>query len=110
MSHRVIITQQAKADLRGIVAYIAEELQDLRAAGAQLNRLETEISGLRTMPDRFRRYQAEPWFSRGLRVMPVDRYLVFYLSDHEQKTVHIIRVMYSGRDIDAQLKKSYENE
>ena len=41
---------------------------------------------------------------RGLRVMPVDNYLVFYIPDKEAGLVTIIRVMYSGRDVDAQFK------
>ncbi len=42
--------------------------------------------------------------SRGLRVMPVDNYLVFYIPDKEAGLVTVIRVMYSGRDVEAQLK------
>ena len=105
MSYRITITEQAKADIRGIFEYIANELQSLEVAAGQLERLETSIYSLQNMPDRFRRYNKEPWCSRGLRVMPVDNYIVFYISNHEQETVHIIRVMYSGRDIDTQLKK-----
>lgn len=37
--------------------------------------------------------------------MPVDNYLVFYITDREAQTVNIIRVMYGGRDIDTQLDK-----
>lgn len=35
--------------------------------------------------------------------MPVDNYLVFYISDKDKATVTIIRVMYAGRDVDNQL-------
>ncbi len=41
---------------------------------------------------------------RGLRVMPVDNYLVFYIPDQEAGLVTVIRVMYSGRDVNIQLK------
>ena len=57
------------------------------------------------MPDRYRAYEKEPLYSRGLRVMPVDKYLVFYIPNHDTKVVNIIRVMYGGRDIDTQLKR-----
>ncbi len=36
--------------------------------------------------------------------MSVDNYLVFYISDKEAGLVTIIRVMYSGRDVDAQMR------
>lgn len=36
--------------------------------------------------------------------MPVDRYLIFYITNLNMGTVTIIRVLYAGRDIDYQLK------
>ena len=83
MSYEVTLTPEAKHDLREI--YLDE------------------------MPERFRVYDREPWRSRNLRVMPVDNYLVFYIPDHQVKTVTVLRIMYGGRDIDAQLRKMQGN-
>jgi len=58
------------------------------------------------MPKRFRSDEKEPWKSRGLREVPVDNYLVFYIPDDSSETVTIIRVVYGGRDVDTQLNKS----
>ena len=55
------------------------------------------------MPERYRRYEKEPWKSRGLRVLLVDNYVVFYIPDSDKKVVTILRVMYAGRDTDNQL-------
>ena len=103
MSYRVILSNQADEDIRGIYEYIAYDLQSQQNAIGQLDRLEKEILNLDEMPERFGVYKQEPWRSRNLRVMPVDNYLVFYIPDHEKQTVNIIRVMYGGRDIGAQL-------
>ncbi len=73
-------------------------------AAGQLDRSEEHILGLEEFPEKFKPYEREPWHSRGLRVMPVDNYLVFYIQDKEAGLVTVIRVMYSGRDVDAQLK------
>ena len=62
------------------------------------------------MPDRFRSYDREPWKSRGLRVFPVDNYLVFYVPNEETRIVTVIRVMYGGRDIDKELKRHTKYE
>ena len=35
------------------------------------------------MPKRYRQYELEPWKSRGLRVAPVDNYLVLYIPDDD---------------------------
>ena len=40
--------------------------------------------------------------------MTVDNFIVFYIPNAEEKIVTIIRVMYGGRDIDEQLRKSVQ--
>ena len=105
MNYEVRLTTQAENDLRGIFEYIAFDLQSVQNAAGQLDRLEQSIASLDQMPERFRVYENEPWRSRNLRIMPVDNYLVFYIPDHEEQIVHIMRVMYGGRDVDRQLNQ-----
>ena len=105
MIFEIEASDQADADLRNIYGYIAFELQSPENAGRQLDRLEESIMSLAQMPERFREYENELWHSRGLRIMPVDNYCVFYILDKKKAVVTIIRVMYGGRDIDTQLKK-----
>lgn len=103
MIYEVITTAQAEADLRGIYEHIAFELLSPEYAAGQLDRLEERMIGLEEFPERFRLYEKEPWHSRGLRIMPVDNYLVFYIPDKDAEIVRVIRVMYEGRDVDNQL-------
>lgn len=100
MIYKVDISEQADNDLRGIYEYIAFELQSPENAGGQLDRLEEHILSLDTMPERYRKYEKEPWKSRGLHVLPVDNYVVLYIPDSNKKVVTILKVMYAGRDID----------
>lgn len=55
------------------------------------------------MPFRFKLYKKEPWKLKGLHIMPVDKFVVLYIPDKNKSLVTILRVMYSGRDIDKQL-------
>ena len=103
MIYEVEISEQADSDLRGIFEYIAFELQSPENAIGQLDRLEEQILSLDTMPERYRKYEKEPWKRRGLRVLSVDNYVVLYIPDSDKKVVTILRVMYAGRDIDNQL-------
>ena len=103
MIYEVEVSEQADSDLREIFEYIAFELQAPENAGGQLDRLEEQILSLDTMPERYRKYEEEPWKSRGLRVLPVDNYVVLYIPDSDKKVVTILRVMYAGRDVDNQL-------
>ena len=104
MVYEIEITLKAKQDLEAIYHYIAIDLKEIRIAENQLNRLERAIYSLDKMPERFRVYDREPWRSRNLRIMPVNNYLVFYVSEHKTKTVTVIRVIYGGRDIPKQLE------
>lgn len=105
MTFEVQISEQAEMDLRGIFEYIAFDLLAPENAAGQLDRLEGAIGKLDHMPEKYRRYEREPWRSRGLRVFPVDNYLVFYIPNTETKVVTVIRVMYGGRDVDKELKR-----
>ena len=103
MIYEVEVSKQADSDLRGIFEYIAFELQAPENASGQLERLEEQILSLDTIPERYRKYEKEPWETRGLRVLPVDNYVILYIPDSDKKVVTILRVMYAGRDIDNQL-------
>ncbi len=103
MIYEVEISEQAENDLRRIFEYITFELLSPENARGQLSRLEKQILSLDTLPDRYRKYEKEPWRSRELRVFPVDNYVVFYIPDSDKKVVTILRVIYAGRNIDNQL-------
>ena len=105
MTYEVIVSEQADLDLRGIYEYIAFELQSPDHASGQLDRLEGRIMGLSEYPYRFRAYQYEPWHRKGVRIMPVDNYLVFYVPDERNQIVTIVRVMYGGRKTEEQLNE-----
>ena len=81
MIYEVELSEQADSDLRGIFEYISFELQSPENASGQLDRLEEQILSLDTMPERYRKYEKEPWKSRGLRVLPLDNYVVLYIPD-----------------------------
>lgn len=103
MIYEIIITEQADADLRNIYEYIAFELLSPDNAAGQIERLEKHIMGLEKFPEKFKLYEKEPWHSRGVRIMPVDNYLILYIPDKDAKIVTVIRVMYTGRDVPNQL-------
>lgn len=102
---KVAYTEQAENDLRGIYEYIAFSLLELEIAKRQAKRIMEAAAKLNEMPFRYRLYEKEPWHSQGLRVLPIDNYLVFYLPVEDKETVVIIRIMYGGRNIEEQLCK-----
>ena len=90
MIYELEVSEQADSDLRGIFEYIVFELQLPENASGQLDRLEEQILSLDTMPERYRKYEKEPWKSCGFRVLPVDNYVVLYIPDSDKKVVRIL--------------------
>lgn len=43
------------------------------------------------------------WKEKGMRVLPFENYLIFYIVDEINRTVKIYRIIYSKRDIKKQL-------
>ncbi|AGL03647.1 type II toxin-antitoxin system RelE/ParE family toxin [Desulfoscipio gibsoniae] len=105
MSYRIIYTEEAEQDLINVYRYIAMDLLVPEIAKKQIDRIMNAIKGLDEMPLRHKLYQDEPWHSKGLRVLPVDNYLVFYIVI-EEEIVAIVRIMYGGRNIELQLSNT----
>ena len=105
MKFEVELTERADRDLRNIFLYIAVDLSAPENAERQINRLWDAILSLDELPERYRRYEDEPWYSRGMRVLPIDNFVILYIPYLEEKVVRIVTVMYGGRDISEQLKK-----
>ena len=104
MKYSIVLTETAQADLSAIFRYIAVDLQSVQNANDQLSRIKKGIASLDQMSERYRMYDSKKWHERNMRIMPVDNYLVFYIPTHENSTVTIMRIMYSGRDIDRHLE------
>lgn len=105
MKYKVELTKQADIDLRAIYEYIAFTLQEAEIAVRQLEKIQKGILSLDEMPERFRIFEKELWRSRELRQMPIENFIIFYITNSKDKTVTIIRVMYGKRDIDKGLKQ-----
>lgn len=99
MTFRIDYSIVARHDIREIYQYIAYHLCQPEAASRQINHIMEEIRSLEFMPMRYKLYEEEPWNSMGLRVLPVDNYLVFYLLNEANGVVNIVHIMYGGRDI-----------
>jgi len=102
----VVYTEQAERDLRSIFEYIAFSLLEPEIAKNQVRRIIDAVAKLNEMPLRYHLYEKEPWHSKGLRVLPIDNYLAFYLPVEAKMTVAVIRIMYGGRYIEEQLRQT----
>jgi len=105
MNWEVIYTEDAEQDLQDIYEYISDVLLEPKIAQGQINRIMDSIESLDNLPLRHHLYNNEPWRTKGLRVMPVDNYLVFYLPNESRGNVAIVRIMYGGRNVEEHLSE-----
>jgi toxin ParE1/3/4 len=110
MTYDVTISGQARLDMKNIYEYIANVLVEPVIAEKQYTRIENAIYTLDFMPERFRRYDKEPWRSRNLRIMLVDNYNVFYIVDNSEQVVTVIRIIYGKRNIEKELDDIAQQE
>ncbi len=105
---RVVYAPAALDDLRAVFSYIAYDLKAGQAATNQINRIRKQVQSLDNMPERYSMVEWEPWVSMGMRKLPVDNYVVYYLVDKEQYIVKIVRVFYGGRDVEGIVNSEIE--
>ena len=94
----------AKEDLKSIYGYIAYTLQERSTAARKAGCICKAIRSLDAMPERHRAVEWEPWASLGMRMMPVDNYVIYYLVDKEKRTVTVVRIFYGGRNVEEIIK------
>ena len=107
-SYQVAYSPEALDDLKGIYAYIAQELLAPGTAKKQINRIREEIRSLSFMPSRYALVDWEPWKGIGMHKVSVDHFVIFYTVNSETMSVTIIRIVYGGRDIESIVKFNRE--
>ena len=96
--YRVLITGEAKADIRAAARYIALELRQPETAEKLLDRFDAEIASLETMPLSHGLVHDERLADQGIRMTTAGKYLLFFHVDREASAVTILRVLHGRRD------------
>lgn len=102
MKFQIVFSENSKNDLISIARYISNELLSPEIAEKLLTKMLFAINSLDTFPKRYKLCEYENWKSLGLRILPVDNYLVFYIVDEINNVVKIYRIIYGKRDIERQ--------
>ena len=100
MTYEIIYSHEAVNDLRSIYMYIAFEKLAPENAESQISRIRDAIRKLDVFPEGHTIVSWEPWASMEMRFLPVDNFTVYYLVDTHRKAVEIVRIFYSGRDVE----------
>lgn len=97
--YRILFSPAALDDMKSTYAYLAYQLKAPDTAKNLIQRINDEIFALDIMPCRYEQVDWEPWKSMGMRKMPVNNFVVFYLVNPAAMTVTIFRIVYGGSDL-----------
>lgn len=96
--YHLVITEPAETDLKEIADYIAKELLEPSTARHLIAKISEAIFNLEEMPKRYPLVEDERLANQGIRKLVVDNYIVFYTVYERNRSVSIIRILYSRRD------------
>lgn len=104
-NYNVIYSPDAKEDLKSLYRYIAFNLVEPAIAEKQVNRIRKSIKKLNRFPQKHQEVSWEPWSSMGMKYVPVDNYVVYYLVNDDSRLVTIVRIFYGGRNVEDIISK-----
>lgn len=97
-------TEKAEGDLEEILAYISKELCNLQAARELGRKIFEQIDNACKFPDSGLVVENEFLRDKTVRRLLADNYSIYYKAVSEERTVYIIRIIYSRRNLDEILK------
>lgn len=98
MKCNILRTDKAEEQLREIIFYIADDSGDVDIALGYLDKIETAINRLQEFPESGSTPRYSILKKQGYRVIIVERHLVFYKFNKEEKTVIIYAIMDGRRE------------
>ncbi len=98
ISYQVEITNPAETDLQGIVAYIAKELREPITVKRMVATIGEAILDLEQLPLRNALVGDDRLANKGMRLLIVDSYIVFYVVHEKDLKVIIVRILYGKRE------------
>jgi len=98
MSYSVRFTETAKNDLREIALYIADQSKSPAVARGFVLELREVCGRLTELPGQGALPKDRILMSMGYRYIPYKGYLIFYLTDEQEKTVDIMAIFNEKQD------------
>lgn len=94
------LTRGADADLDDIIRYIAVDLSNKTAATHFMDLFQEAVNDIRSFPE------MGPTMINGFiantrtRKKPVGNYVIYYIPDHEENLILVLRILHSKRNLD----------
>lgn len=97
-------SEKSVADLDEIVSYLTGKLANPQAADDFLNEVEKTIHQLRVFPETGALVLNDFLPNIGLRKTVIGNYIMYYLPNHSEHMVYIVRLVYGKRSLEEILR------
>lgn len=97
-TYQIEITEPAELDLREIYRYISVELQEPSIALSFIEKINEAIIGLENLPYRHELVIDEQLANQGIRKIPIEKYMIFFKIQEDEKKITVVRILYGKRD------------
>ncbi len=97
--YQVNLMPKAYEDIDGIYTYIVDELQNNDAALKLVDAFEKMIFSLESIPFRGAERKIGMFADKGYRQLFVAKFTIIYRVNSKKRSVVIVRVIYSGRNL-----------
>ena len=96
--YKIVIEKPAVLDLDNIYDYLKNELQEPKLAERIHVAITMAANSLGQLPMRYSIIDREPFYSREIRKMLVENYIIFYKIDICTSEIHVIRILHNRRN------------
>ena len=96
--YEVKLSIKAKNDLKGIIIYIKNELNEPDIASKYTRIIKKEIKNLEYLPKKFAIIDDDSIKDLNIRKLNVKNYIAFYRVNEDKKIVNIERILYDASD------------
>lgn len=98
MSYKIILSDEAYADIDETLDYITNNLHNPIAARNLLGKIEAEYNELSLNPYMYAACNDVQLRKEGYRKVVINNYVMIYRVDEDSNFVYIVRVFYGGRN------------
>lgn len=94
------LTRSADTDLDDIIRYIAVDLSNKTAATHFMDLFQKAVDDIRSFPE-MRSAMINGFIANAdIRKKPIGNYVVYYIPDHEEGLILVLRILHSKRNLD----------
>lgn len=96
--YKILVSESYHRDLKDIIHYISHSLDAPFTASDLLDEIESTVSNLSTMPQRYRLVDDNYLRGKEFRKCLVKNYIIFYKIHEESKTVMVHRILHTRQN------------